>query len=188
MINREIIIKTELRPCIVAGQKALFHCWEHGGKRMHSGISNITLGIIEREDGTIHKAYPEEIIFIDMKTEHYFYENATALDFEKHEDNLNPEQDKGCEYCNGTKSLYQETRNTKIYISTFGEARTLYVEDYGKCPPHEKCIMKCVPNRTEYLINYCPNCGRNLKGAGKSEGVISENKTDANFAAAADND
>lgn len=92
--NNEIIIKHELRPCIVNGLKSLFHGWEQRSevippsplKGGHSGGEiKLTLGIIEREDGTIHKAYPEEIRFIDMAVNHYFGENATALDFEKQE-------------------------------------------------------------------------------------------------------
>lgn len=91
-LNREITIKQELRPCMVNGQKALFHCWEHKKQvippsTMRGGHSGgeiaVTLGIIEREDGTIHEAYAYEIRFIDMKAEQYFFENATALDFEK---------------------------------------------------------------------------------------------------------
>lgn len=91
-LNNEIIIKHELRPCIVNGLKSLFHGWEQRSevippsplKGGHSGGEiKLTLGIIEREDGTIHKAYPEEIRFVDMAVNHYFGENATALDFEK---------------------------------------------------------------------------------------------------------
>ena len=62
------------RPCSVAGQKAMFHCWSHeswpvgpsllvGG---HSGgIVAKTLGIVEFENGTINKVEPESIIFVD---------------------------------------------------------------------------------------------------------------------------
>lgn len=75
-----------LRPCIVGQHRALFHCWEQRSEVMppspmiggHSGgmVAQV-LGIIEREDGTIHKAYPEEIIFIDGAAKRYFLENAT---------------------------------------------------------------------------------------------------------------
>ena len=82
-----------LRPCIVAGQKAMFHNWETFSnvvqpsplKGGHNGcVVSRTLGIIEREDGTIHRAYPEEIRFIDGYVNQYFGENVTVLDFEKH--------------------------------------------------------------------------------------------------------
>lgn len=81
-----IEIKFNLRPCIVGQQRALFHCWEQRSEVVppssmvggHSGGAvNQILGIIEREDGTIHKAYPEEIIFIDGAAKRYFLENAT---------------------------------------------------------------------------------------------------------------
>ncbi len=88
MMNGEIKIKNELRPCIVTGQKALFHCWEHYKSAIPSqrrGNSAGVLAIIEREDGTIHRAYPDEIRFIDMEVNRYFGENVTALDFEKQE-------------------------------------------------------------------------------------------------------
>lgn len=81
-----IKIEFNLRPCIVCQKRALFHCWEQRGEVVppspmvggHSGgaVSQI-LGIIEREDGTIHKAYPEEIRFIDGYAKRYFLENAT---------------------------------------------------------------------------------------------------------------
>lgn len=81
-----IKIEFNLRPCIVGQQRALFHCWEQRSEVIppspmiggHSGGTvNQILGIIEREDGTIHKAYPEEIIFIDGAAKRYFLENAT---------------------------------------------------------------------------------------------------------------
>lgn len=66
--------------------RALFHCWEQRSEVIppspmiggHSGgtVTQV-LGIIEREDGTIHKAYPEEIRFIDGDAKRYFLENAT---------------------------------------------------------------------------------------------------------------
>lgn len=93
-LTNEIILKKELRPCIVNGQKALFHGWEQKAdvippSLMRSGHSGgeirLALGIIEREDGTIHKAYPEEIRFIDMAVNDYFRNHITALNFEKQE-------------------------------------------------------------------------------------------------------
>lgn len=86
MIIEKIQIEHELRPCIVNQQRALFHCWERKSEIIppspmvggHSGgVVNLNLGIIEREDGTIHEAYPEEIRFIDGKVKRYFLENAT---------------------------------------------------------------------------------------------------------------
>ena len=91
-LTSEIILKKELRPCIVNGQKALFHGWQRTVdyipplKDKHlGGITEFIIGIIERGDGTIHKAYPEEIRFIDMAVNDYFRNHITALNFEKQE-------------------------------------------------------------------------------------------------------
>ena len=81
-----IEIGFKLRPCIVSQQRALFHCWEQRSEVVPSSpmvgghpdrAVNQILGIIEREDGTIHKAYPEEIRFIDGEVKRYFSEKAT---------------------------------------------------------------------------------------------------------------
>lgn len=79
----DINIKFELRPCMVNGQKALFHAWTQHAEIVppspmiggHSGgqISQM-LGIIEREDGTIHKCYADEIRFLDSGNAFYEYD------------------------------------------------------------------------------------------------------------------
>lgn len=64
----------ELRPCLVNGEKAYFHRWsEHsyivapslmiGG---HSGGQvQDTVGIFEKEDGTVFEAHPTDVQFLD---------------------------------------------------------------------------------------------------------------------------
>lgn len=37
--------------------RALFHCWSHK--------PDITVGIVEYSNGTVHEVYPSEIQFID---------------------------------------------------------------------------------------------------------------------------
>lgn len=64
-----IEIKQSLRPCIVNGQKALFHCWEN---------NSYTFGIIEREDGTVHECYPDEIRFVDNAFSGIFFGKAVS--------------------------------------------------------------------------------------------------------------
>lgn len=64
-----IEINYKLRPCIVNGQKALFHCWEN--------LSH-TVGIIEREDGTIHECYPDEIRFVDNAFADIYFRKAVS--------------------------------------------------------------------------------------------------------------
>ncbi len=80
-MNNEITMKYELRPCITRGHKALFHGFEHRSeivppsplKGGHSGgeIKGV-IGIVEYEDGAIHKVNPEEIRFIDNKVKSCF--------------------------------------------------------------------------------------------------------------------
>lgn len=66
-----------------------------------------------------------------------------------------------CEYCNGERMPYQHTRSTKLFIDTFGSARTLVTECNG-CPPYAKCCMKDISVNSAFPINFCPNCGRPL--------------------------
>jgi hypothetical protein len=70
-----ITIKTsEYRPCIVNNQKALFHRWEDKQEQLSSGnIVTRTLAIIEREDGSMHEAYPHEVVFCDRKIDEYCF-------------------------------------------------------------------------------------------------------------------
>ena len=77
-LNGKITIEQELRPCIVDGQKALFHRWMDISKVIppsplkggHSGGTiREVFGIIERDDGSVSECYPYEIRFIDGKIE-----------------------------------------------------------------------------------------------------------------------
>lgn len=67
------------------------------------------------------------------------------------------EREKGCEYCNNGKTLYQETTDTKLYINCSNGARALYVETG----------FASIPINSAYIINYCPNCGRKLEKDGE---------------------
>lgn len=68
----------------------------------------------------------------------------------------------GCKYCSGKKTEYQYTTHTKLFIGTFGENRTLLVET-NACPPYSQCCMKDIPANSAFIINFCPNCGRDLR-------------------------
>lgn len=70
-------------------------------------------------------------------------------------------QQEKCPYCNGVKTEYQHTRHTKLFIDTFGKSQVLTVE-CNACPPFAKCCSKDLPVRSAFIINYCPNCGRDL--------------------------
>lgn len=68
-----------------------------------------------------------------------------------------------CEYCCVEKALYQTSPYNKLFINTFGNKRTLRVENTG-CPEFVKCGQKSVPVASEFIINYCPNCGAKMDG------------------------
>lgn len=99
-LNTEITIKQELRPCMVRGEKALFHCWEQSNRY---GIKEL-FGIIEREDGTMQKVNPCEIRFVDFKL------GAAEHDGEFH----------GADTYNGTKKQEQAGAGWKAaMLNTF---------------------------------------------------------------------
>ena len=66
-----------------------------------------------------------------------------------------------CEYCNGRRMPYQHTRSTKLFLDTFGSARTL-VTECNACPPYADCCMKDISVNSAFPINFCPNCGKPL--------------------------
>lgn len=70
------LAKKEFRPCLANGKKAFFHRWIEcsdvvppspmvGGAP--GGVIKSTFAIVEFEDGTINRCYPEEIKFLDRK-------------------------------------------------------------------------------------------------------------------------
>lgn len=63
MANSKIIIQIEdrLRPCMVRKTRGLFHKWVSNS----ANGKQITVGLVEYADGTVHEAYPNEIVFID---------------------------------------------------------------------------------------------------------------------------
>lgn len=77
------IIKSEYRPCIVKGRKALFHCWEDKSEIHNavmkgdvSGVLMGTVAIVEYENGDVRECYPYEVKFLDNKLKEYdFREN-----------------------------------------------------------------------------------------------------------------
>lgn len=57
-----------------------------------------------------------------------------------------------CQYCEGESVKYQENHLSNLYINSFGRAKHLVVE-----------INICPPFRAAYPINFCPNCGKDLR-------------------------
>ncbi len=70
------LAKKGFRPCLANGRKAFFHRWTEcpdivppspmvGGAP--GGVIKSTFAIVEYEDGTINRCYPEEIKFLDRE-------------------------------------------------------------------------------------------------------------------------
>lgn len=57
MAELKISMENKVRPCMAGKHRALFHCWSHK--------PDITVGIVEYSNGTVHEVYPSEIQFID---------------------------------------------------------------------------------------------------------------------------
>ena len=69
-----------------------------------------------------------------------------------------------CEFCDGTLALYAETNTTKLYINTKNGARAIYTSTKpSTCPENALCALKGVENNSAFIINFCPNCGRDLR-------------------------
>jgi hypothetical protein len=83
-LSSEIIIRADLRPCIVNNRKALFHKWSDKSKVVSpspmvggpvGGVINYTVGIIEYEDGVVTECYPYEIRFVDGEFQKYCFKD-----------------------------------------------------------------------------------------------------------------
>lgn len=71
-------------------------------------------------------------------------------------------QSKPCAVCYGGKQGYRHTLHTTLFVDTFGKKRVLLVESSG-CPPFAECALKDKPLRSAFAINFCPECGRDLR-------------------------
>ena len=68
---------------------------------------------------------------------------------------------KPCDYCEGERKLYQETRYEKLFIDSFGKHRGLSTE-FSKCQQYTNCCRKDMVMGSMFIIKYCPECGRPL--------------------------
>lgn len=100
VLKLELEIKGLLRPCIVNGEKALFHRWSDKAEVIppspmiggHPGGQLAqTVAIIEYDDGSVHEAYPSEVRFLDTASQMqefevaYYRERLEAL-YERNDD------------------------------------------------------------------------------------------------------
>lgn len=67
-----------------------------------------------------------------------------------------------CEYCNRNEKIYQHSVYGNLYLGSFGKKRTLEFEP-NFCPPYAKCSSRDVCKRIVFQINFCPNCGKDLR-------------------------
>lgn len=76
MFSQKVTIEQERRPCIVNGQRAMFHRWADSARPVTPrGIEedetseryqlHSVHGIVEFEGGTVQRVWPSEIRFID---------------------------------------------------------------------------------------------------------------------------
>ena len=79
----EFVLRRELRPCLVNGEKGLFHEWEqfseiippspmlggHGG-----GVIGMTYGLVEFENGEMKRVNTTAIKFVDTNFEEYCFD------------------------------------------------------------------------------------------------------------------
>lgn len=56
-----------MRPCVVKGRKAFFHCWEHKAWVVEPGISIGSHPAIQADRPLLCSAYPYEITFTDKE-------------------------------------------------------------------------------------------------------------------------
>lgn len=93
----QINITTELRPCWVRDKKALFHRWvdtarpvkpkgmEDDENTEYYQLSNCH-GLVEFEDGTVARVWPQEIRFADIREEFLDQDWGVPFTFEETKD------------------------------------------------------------------------------------------------------
>jgi len=68
-----------------------------------------------------------------------------------------------CEYCAGKEAQYKTSTYADLYIDTFGYSRVLVVAPHKCCPTYvDDCCAKDISFRVGFIINFCPECGREL--------------------------
>lgn len=70
-----------------------------------------------------------------------------------------------CEFCETKdRTLYQTGRYCDLYFQRFGNKTLLESHIKGFCPKYqEDCSSKDLKPSMVFEIDYCPNCGRELK-------------------------
>ena len=78
-----------------------------------------------------------------------------------------PPKPEPCKYCtDGISNAYQHTRYTELRIGKLGRRWILETRTEGFCPPFAMCTSKGEPRCSGFFINFCPECGRDLREEG----------------------
>ena len=69
-----------------------------------------------------------------------------------------------CKYCDGNEEApYMSTRYIDLFMgNSLGDRRALIVRHVG-CPKYVNCTQKEMNISSVFEINYCPNCGADLR-------------------------
>lgn len=71
MRDMQLNVNFSLRPCLVNGEKMLFHMWG-------IGQNSKTIGIVEDANGSIMAVFPYEIRFTDEIFKEYMHEEGDS--------------------------------------------------------------------------------------------------------------
>lgn len=86
-VNNTVTIQNQLRPCIVGGKKALFHCWEHYSNVVEAspliggapvGTISCVYAIVEYENGHMMRVHPYNVKFCNPPHSEYSFEEVTS--------------------------------------------------------------------------------------------------------------
>ena len=68
-----------------------------------------------------------------------------------------------CKYCaDGRMKPYQNTYSTTLHIGKLGR-RWIIETEVNACPPFAVCSRKGDSIHSGFFINFCPECGRDLR-------------------------
>lgn len=70
----------------------------------------------------------------------------------------------GCEYCRPSEALYKAHHGAELHLSTLAGRRTLRAEFYNLATPPQAEHITYSARCAEFYINFCPHCGRDLRG------------------------
>lgn len=68
MSSMDINIRFELRPCLVNGEKMLFHMW--------TTLAGKTVAVVEDSNGVVILVSPLDIVFTDELFKEYIFEDG----------------------------------------------------------------------------------------------------------------